>query len=119
MQLLVKTLSDKTISIEIDASSTVKDVKAKIEEKEGIPSYKQCLIYAGKQLEDKRWVSDINGSTVFALLQLNGGMKKARVDDEEHSGTVTKTYYVETFCTDFFSYVTDLPKLFFVSNTCK
>ena len=101
MQILVKTISDKTISIQIDASCTVKDVKAKIQEKEGIPSYKQCLIYAGKQLEDKRWASDINGSTLFVLLQLNGGMKRARGDAEEHKGTVTKTCYVETFCTEF------------------
>ena len=101
MQLLIKTLSDKTITIEIDASSTIKDVKARIQEKEGIPAYKQCLMYAGKQQEDKRWVSDINGSTLFVLLQLNGGMKRARADTEEQSGTVTKTYYVETFYANF------------------
>ena len=101
MQVLVKTLTGKTITIEIDASSTVKNVKTKIQEKEGLPIHKQCLIYGGKQLEDKRWVADISGSTLFVILQLNGGMKRARVDAEEHSGTVAKTCYVETFCTDF------------------
>ena len=63
MQLLIKTLSDKTITIEIDTSSTVKDVKARIQEKEGIPAYKQCLMYAGKQQEDKRYKTEADRTT--------------------------------------------------------
>ena len=111
MQLLIKTLSDKTITLEVDASCTIKNVKDKIYEKEGIPPDKQHLIYASRQLEDKRWVSDINGSTLFVLLQLNGGMKKSQVIAKEQSGTVAKTCYVETFYT---SHVIDLSNLFIV-----
>ena len=114
MQLLIKTLSDKTISLEVDASCTIKNVKNKIYEREGIPPDKQQLIYDGRQQEDNRWVSDINGSTLFVLLQLHGGMKKSQVAAKEQSGTISDNLLCRDLLhwTCFQSHITDLHNLF-------
>ena len=76
LEITIKTLTGKSIPLDVDTGDTIRIVKEKLEAKEGYPVSEQRLIYHGQQLEDDHTLADykvLSGDTLHLVIRLRGG----------------------------------------------
>ena len=106
MQIFIKTLTGKTITVDVDLTDTIESVKENLHEKKGLRPDEQRIIFAGQQLYDACTIGDYNiqpGSTLFSVLRLKGGMqilekhspRKKEIEFEVNSRTKKASFWLE------------------------